>query len=1008
MCKLIFKNYGQLYWLCFMILIPMGINAQIQVKKTIEGVVTDHEGIPLPGASVVEGETTNGVSTDFDGHFSIQVANSESVLVISFVGYQTQHIKADSSPVNVTLLPDATSLDEVVVIGYGEAKQSDLTGSVTSVSLEDVAGQPTSNIGDAIQGRAAGVTVITSGQPGNNPTFRIRGTGTIGNNDPLIVVDGMPLNGGLNQVNMKDVASLQVLKDASATAIYGSRGSNGVVIITTKKGKQGMGKLDVDVFTSFQRPTNVLEVLNAQEFATLNNEILVNGGLTPNPEFANPETLGAGTDWVDAFFTTGKQQNITVSYTKGNEKSNLYTSFNVFDQSGTIINSDYTRYIAQFNSDVELNEHLKFGNRLKLNYDVKENGDNSIQNALLSLPTQSIYDQDGVYTGPLGQAIYSGDVENPIGKSNIVENTTKGYNVQGNIYGELSFFNGFSLKSLFGIEANFWDSRTWVPSYAWGSDVSLNAYLSEGSNKSLTMLWDNTLTYTKTWDGGTSLTAVIGTSAQENQYKYISGSVQGFPSEETQTLNNGLLQPTINGSGSEWAIFSYFARGQFDYKNKYYLTTTVRRDGSSRFGEGNKYGTFPSASIAWRLSEESFLSSADYLDDLKLRLGYGITGNQNIGNYSFASAYNTNVYNFNNTFVTAAVPTVLPNSNVQWESQKQWNAGMDLSLWNHKIALTVDAYLKRTEDMLVPQTVPVTSGYSDVYVPYINAGSIENKGIEIMLSTRTMEHEKFQWNTDVVFAFNDNQVIDINSDTPLTTGSIGLNYSLARIQPGYPINVFYGFVQDGIFQNQQEVTEHAVQIPGTNPATSTAPGDIRFKDLNSDGIINDQDRTFIGNPNPDITFSLNNNFSIGNFDISIFFQGVYGNDIFNANRLYLENMSVTTNQSRAVLHRWQGPGTSNSMPRAVFGDPNQNTRPSTRYIEDGSYIRLKNVNLSYNVPTELFKKPFFSSLKLYASAQNLWTLTNYSGFDPEVNTDGIDNNIYPVTQSFTFGATLGF
>lgn len=1010
MCKTIFKSSWQLLWLgcmAYLTCIPIAVHAQHSVKKTIEGIVRDHEGVPLPGASVLEAGTSNGVSTDFDGHYSIEVA-TDAMLVFSYVGYQTQELSVGESPMNVTLQPDATRLEEVVVIGYGETKQSDLTGSVASVSLEDVAAQPAANIGDAIQGRAAGVTVVTSGQPGNNPTFRIRGTGTIGNNDPLIVVDGMPLNGGLNQVNMKDVESLQVLKDASATAIYGSRGSNGVVIITTKRAKKGMGKLDVDAFTSFQQPTHVLEVLNAREFATLNNEILANGGLTPNPAFSNPETLGTGTDWLDAFFTTGRQNNITVSYTQGSEKSNLYTSFNVFDQSGTIINSDYARYIAQFNSDVQLNEHLKFGNRLKLNYDVKQNGDNSIQNALLSLPTQSIYDADGIYTGPIGQAIYSGDVDNPIGKSNIVENTTKGYNVQGNVFGELSFWKGFAFKSLFGIEANFWDTRTWVPSYAWGSDVSVNAYLAEGSNKSLTLLWDNTLTYSKSWDGGTSLTVVAGTSAQENQYKYISGSVQGFASEQTQTLNNGLLQPTINGSGSEWAIFSYFARAQFDYQNRYYVTATVRRDGSSRFGEGNKYGTFPSASLAWRLSEESFLKEVTAIGDLKLRLGYGITGNQNIGNYSFASSYNTNLYNFNNTYVTAAVPTVLPNTNVQWESQKQWNAGLDISLWDQKLAITLDTYLKRTEDMLVPQTVPVTSGYSDVYVPYINAGSIENKGIEILISTKNLQRDRFQWNTDVVFALNDNKVIDINSDTPLTTGSIGLNYSLQRIQPGYPINVFYGFVQDGIFQTQQEVAQHAVQLPGSNPATSTAPGDIRFRDLNSDGVINDQDRTFIGNPNPDITFSLNNTVTIGDFDLNIFFQGVYGNDIFNANRLYLENMSVTTNQSRAVLNRWQGPGTSNAMPRAVFGDPNQNTRPSTRYIEDGSYLRLKNINLSYNVPSELFKTPFFSSLKLYVSAQNLWTLTDYSGFDPEVGTNGIDNNIYPVTRSFTLGATLGF
>ncbi|MGC1631810.1 MAG: SusC/RagA family TonB-linked outer membrane protein, partial [Gelidibacter sp.] len=388
--------------------------------------------------------------------------------------------------------------------------------------------------------------------------------------------------------------------------------------------------------------------------------------------------------------------------------------------------------------------------------------------------------------------------------------------------------------------------------------------------------------------------------------------------------------------------------------------------------------------------------------------GYGVTGNQNIGNYSFASTYNTNLYNFNGVFVSAAVPTVLPNSNVKWESQKQFNIGIDGTLFNKFMDITIDGYVKNTEDMLVPQTVPVTSGYSDIYVPFINAGKIRNQGIELVATTYNINKDNFKWSTDLVFAYNKNEVIDINGNTPLTTGSIGLNYSLGRIQPGQPINVFYGFVQDGIFQTIEEVNNHAIQIPGNDPANSTSPGDIRFKDLNSDGIINDTDRTFIGNPNPKFNYSLNNTFSFGHFNLSIFLQGVYGNDIFNANRLYTENMSVTTNQSTAVLDRWRGPGTSNTVPRAVFGDPNNNNRQSTRYIEDGSYLRLKNVNLSYTIPLERFQNALFSSVKIYVSGQNLFTITNYSGFDPEVGPNGIDNNIYPITKTFTLGATLGF
>ncbi|MCC8361359.1 SusC/RagA family TonB-linked outer membrane protein [Salinimicrobium sediminilitoris] len=993
-----------LFFFIGIMLTAQEVNAQVKVQ----GQVLDDTDLPLPGATIIETGTTNGVVTDFDGNFTIEVPSISSMLTISYMGYETKTIEAAADFMTVTLNTDAAALDEVVVIGYGQSRQRDLTGSVSAIDLDDIESQPASNIGEALQGRAAGVQVITSGQPGNNPTIRIRGIGTIGNNDPLIVVDGVPLNGGLNQVNMQDVASMQILKDASATAIYGSRGANGVVIVTTKRGKAGVGQLTLDIFSGIQEPTDMIDVLNAQQFALLSNEMLAAGGFTTNPAFADPIALGAGTDWLDALFTTGHQNNVTLAYSNGNEDSNVYTSLNFFDQSGVIINNNYRRYIFQLNSDTDVNDRLRFGNSLKVNHDIKEQGEMNINGAILSLPTQPIYRENGDFSGPIGQPIYSGDVENPIGKATIVDQTTTGYNLQGNVFGELDLFRNFTFKSLFGAEANFWYERTWSPAYSWDTDISPNAFLFESSNRSVTILWDNILTYNKEFDNGSSVTAVVGTSAQENDFKYLSGSVQNFPSESTQQINNGIELPTINGSGSEWAIFSYFARVQLDYLDKYYLTGTVRRDGSSRFGAGNKYGTFPSASAAWRISDEDFLRESNTINELKLRLGYGVTGNQEIGNYAFASAYNTNVYNFNGNFVTAAVPTTLPNTNVQWESQKQYNIGLDATLFDRAVDFKIDLYRKDTEDMLVPQSVPVTSGYSDIYVPFINAGSIRNQGVEAIVTTYNFAREDFSWSTDYVFTYNDNEVININSDTPLTTGGIGLNYNLARIQPGYPINVFYGFVQEGIFQTQAEVDNAAVQSPGTNPATSTAPGDIRFKDLNNDGRITDDDRTFIGNPNPDFTFSLNNTLRYKNFDLSIFFQGVYGNDIFNANRLYTESMSVTTNQSVAVLDRWRGPGTSNDMPRAVFGDPNNNTRPSTRYIEDGSYLRLRNVNLGYNLPVEKFGDNVFSSAKVYLAGQNLFTITDYSGFDPEVGPNGIDNNIYPVTRNFTVGINLGF
>ena len=897
------------------------------------------------------------------------------------------------------------TIEEVVVIGYGKAKAKDLTGSVSVINLNKTGNQPVADIGQAIQGRASGVTVINSGEPGSNVTFRIRGTGTIQNNNPLIVVDGMPLNGGLNQINMSDVESINILKDASSTAIYGSRGANGVVMITTKRGAKG-GILNFDTFTGIQSVSNMIKVLDASQYAQLNNEMLANGGLTPNPEFANPSSLGAGTNWLAALFNPSILSSYSLSYGDRSEKSNLYVSTSYFNQKGVVLNTNYDRYIVQINGDTKLKSFLKIGNSVKLQHDIKKNGSYDIKGTILSLPTRPIYDTNGNWAGPGSNPLLYGDIDNPIGKATIVENSTKGYNIQGNIYAEAEIIKDLKFKSLGGIETNIWYNRTWSPKYSWGVKSQENSYLFEGSNRSITLLWDNTLTYDKTI-GKHHINAVVGSSAQNNKYNYLSASVQKFASDNTQQIDNGILQPVQHGNASEWAIMSYLGRVNYNFANKYYVTATIRRDGSSRFGMDNRWGWFPSAALAWRISNENFLKNSNVINNLKLRLGYGITGNQEIGNYSFSSSYNTYLYNFNNSYVSAVLPTVLPNPNVKWEGQEQYNAGFDLDLFNNRISLIVDGYVKNTNDMLVPMSVPVTSGYSDVYVPSINAGKIQNKGFEVTLSTKNIIKNDFKWSSDAVFSYNKNNVESINSDTPIITASGGFNSAIGLIKAGYPVNVFYGYITDGIFQNQAEVDRHAVQMPGSNSATSTAPGDIRFKDLNNDGVVNDKDRTVIGNPNPKFTFSLNNTFNYKNFDLTIFLQGSYGNDIFNANRMYTEAMSIIQNQSTAVLGRWTGEGTSNNIPRAIYGDPNQNSRVSDRYIEDGSYLKIKNINLSYTLPKTVFGQNF-NSVKIFVSAQNLVTWTKYSGFDPEVPVNGIDNGTYPITRTVSLGLNIGF
>ncbi len=979
-----------------------------QQTKEVSGTVTDKIGDPIPGVTVYVKGTTNGTITNVDGEFSIKNVTSDSMLEFSFIGMTNQEVRVGNNSVfNIILVEEVIGLDEIVAVGYGSQRKKDLTGSVTSISTSGMESLPTPSLADAMQGKAAGLQIISNGTPGSDPTFRIRGVGTINNNNPLYVIDGVPTDGGLNQMNMDDVESIQILKDASATAIYGSRGANGVVIITTKQGASGKSQINFNAYYGIQEATSMVDVLNGAEFATLHNEMMMNAGKDMNPAYADPSQFGQGTDWVNALFRTAPIQNYSLSYSGGNEKTTYYVSGNYFDQQGIVDQTGFKRYTLKFNSESQILDKVKFGNNISLNHDDKYSGDYSIVNTMRALPTQPIYNAYGTYSGPEARPEWDGDITNPIGKANLIENSTLGYNLLGSVFGEIELIDGLKLKSLAGLKVNFWQTRTWSPKYDWKPSPQENSYLGQSSNKSITWNWDNTLTYSKTFADRHRLTVLAGTSAQENKFEYINGSIQDFASDATQQLDNGLKQKTIGGSASEWALLSYMGRVNYAYADKYLLTATVRRDGSSRFGANNKWGVFPSGSLAWRVSEEDFFQSVDFVDDLKLRAGYGVTGNQEIGNYAYASALSIIKYNFNNNLVNAVVPVVMPNPNVQWESQNQANIGFDATILNQRINLSVDAYQKITKDMLVPMSVPITTGYSDIYVPFINAGKIENKGIEVSVSSHNITGE-FTWDTDFNISFNKNEVKSLNDTIPMSRGSVGFNQQIARLETGKPVDIFYGFVTDGLFQTYNEVDAHAIQVPGDDIYARTSAGDIRYKDLNSDGVIDDEDRTYIGNPNPDFIFALNNTFSYKGFDLNIFLQGVYGNDIYNANRIGNEGMAVAYNQNKSTLNRWMGEGTSNTMPRAVFNDPNKNSRPSNRFIEDGSYLRVKNITLGYTLPTAISKKLKMAKTRLYLSGANLFTLTDYSGFDPEVGPNGIDLNTYPLTRTISVGANISF
>ena len=980
-------------------LLPMCMFAQ---QITVQGVVKDQTGETVIGASVMEKGTTNGTISGIDGDFSLNMS-SNGTLVVSFVGYKTQEVQVKGQKqLQVVLSEDAEMLDEVVVIGYGTMKKSDLTGAVSSIGNKDIKDSPVSNLGQAIQGKISGVQIVDAGKPGDNVSIKIRGLGSINNCDPLVVIDGVPTDLGLSSLNMADVERLDVLKDASATAIYGSRGANGVVMITTKRGTEGKGKLAVSANYSFQNATNVPSLLNAAQYAELSNDMMVNSGRNPNPEWANPSELGAGTDWMDELLRTGVMQNYTVSYSGGNEKSHYYVSGGFLDQSGIVKSVNYRRFTFQSNSDAQVLKWLKFSNNITFSADTKKSGSYNIGDALKALPIYPVKNEDGSWSGPDGNSEWYGSTRNPIGPTELNKSQTDGYNFLANLTAELTFTKWLKFKSTFGYDAKFWFIDNFTPKYNWKPTPTEETSRYKSDNKSFTYLWDNYFLFDHTFAEKHRVGLMAGMSAQWNTNDYLNAQKNVFMFDNVHEMDNGEEMYAIGGNETEWALLSYMARVNYSYEDRYLLTATIRRDGSSRFGKKHRWGTFPSVSVAWRASQEKWFPKNDYINDLKVRAGYGVTGSQaSVGNYSYLASYNTSVYPFgiSSGNQTALVSSTLANPYIHWEEVAQTNIGFDASLFNSRVMFSFDAYLKETRDMLVKASIPITSGFEDTTTTYTNAGKVRNQGIEMSLHTINLTGE-LGWETNLTATYNKNKIKDLNSDVPYYINQINNSY-VTMLAKDYPINVFYGYVTDGIFQNQSEVNTHAVQ-PGAEP------GDIRFRDLNNDGVINDSDRTVIGNPNPSWLFSMNNSLSYKGFELSVFLQGIAGNKIYNANNIDNTGMAAAYNQTTDVLKRWQGEGTSNSMPRAVFGDPNQNTRVSDRFVENGSYLRLKIITLSYTFPKQWLQKAQIENARLSLSCENVATITGYSGFDPEVGINGIDQNRYPISRTFSLGLNFNF
>jgi TonB-dependent starch-binding outer membrane protein SusC len=1018
-----------------------------QADRRITGIVKDADGQVLPGVSVLLKGTKQGTSTDGNGRFSLNVPDDESILVFSYVGYLSMEtIVGKRTQLSITLASDTRMLTEVVVVGYGEQNRKDVTGSITTVKEQDIRNLTVTGVDQALQGKAAGVTVTTNtGQPGGGVSVRVRGiTSLTGSNEPLYVVDGVPFSGDgeqsqaystfgggggqtsqsiLASINPNDIVSIDILKDASATAIYGSRASNGVIIITTKRGKEGQTRVSYDTYLGFQEVPKVMPVMNLREYAAYNNVVRTVNGFRPQEEFANLDVLGEGTNWQQEVFRRASIMNHQLSLSGGTDKTKFYISGNYFDQQGIVIGSDFNRYSLRFNLDNQTREWLKIGmsatvNRTNQRLTLNDDSNGVVNSAFLQAPNIPVQYPDGAWGGPIDQV--SAFQTNPVAMA-LQRDVTRAQNrLLGNLYTDIRFMQGLHLRTEFGGDYTIGDNAAFNPTYAWGLNVNTQNKFVRRTNQSTFWVLKNYLTYNKTIATKHRFTLMTGHEAMKSAYEWVGGSRTGFFSNDVLALNAGtaLTAANENGRGAQ-TLESVFGRFNYGFSNRFNLTFTYRADGSSKFGPANRWGYFPSAAAAWTISNEPFMKGIPTISQLKLRVGYGAVGNQNIRNYAYGSALNSVITNFGTGFY----PDKIPNANVKWESAIQTNLGVDLGLFNSRINLTVDLYDKLSKDFLYQLPVPMYTGagsnYDDLQAPYVNLGRMRNRGIDLSLNTETVRSGAFSWKTNAIVSMYRNKLESLSDNSAAIYKNVQWFNSITATLVGQPVGLFYGYVVDGIFQSQDELNSAPTQAEKIAQSNGTWLGDLRFRNLdqtpvNGKQIIDGKDRTLIGNPNPDFTFGFTNTFSYKGFDLSLFLQGSYGNDIYNFTRSYTEGMNdIGSNQLRSVVNRWTPDNTNTTIPRAILGDPNGNRRMSDRFVEDGSYMRVQNLTLGYTLPQPLAQKLKLNRLRVYATAQNLYTFTNYSGLDPELgsyNQDAllmnIDNGHYPAPRVMTAGINI--
>lgn len=975
--------------------VSMMVTLSVSAQNTIhvKGVVTDAKtGETLIGVSVAQKGTTNATVTDVDGSYSIN-APQGATLVFTYVGYTPVEARA-SENLNISMQESAELLEEVVVIGYGSVKRKDVTTAISSVSTKDLDERPIVSAGQAIQGKAAGVSVIQpNGAPGGELSIRVRGTTSFnGSNDPLYVVDGVPVD-NINFLSPNDIASMDILKDASSAAIYGSRAANGVIIITTKAGTQGDAKITFNTQFGFNKVSNKIKPLNTEQYRELQNEI----GL-----ISLPDNLTDQTDWFDEAYSTGKLQSYQVSISDGTEKLKYFLSGGYLDEKGVLNTAYYKRYSFRANIENKVRKWLTVTANVSYS-DYTSNGlttglganRGGVVLSVINTPTYApVWDPDNpkqYYNNFYGISNITNPIENMARSKN---NKSKENRLIASGSALLTFIPELTLKSSFTLDRRNAVSTTFLDpiSTAWGRNQYGEGSDSRNTNTVLT--FDNVLTYSKTFDKH-GIEAMAGASWTDSDYtnSWINGS--HYRDDQIQTLNAAnKISWTGTGSGaSQWGIMSYFGRAAYNYDSKYLLTVNVRADGSSKLHPDHRWGTFPSFSAAWRMSSEDFMQGIEWLDDLKIRGGWGQTGNQSgIGDYAYLQRYDISRQPWFETGKENSLPTIsqanLRTEDLTWETTSQTNIGLDFTGFNNRLTVNLDYYYKRTKDMLMWVSLP--SGAAAANSIARNEGEMTNKGFEVTISSRNLTGE-FTWNTDFNISFNKNRLEKLELQKIYNTAvtSDNINETVVRNEPGRALSGFYGYISDGV-----------------NPET----GELMYRDLNGDGKISSSDRTYIGDPNPDFTFGLTNSFTWKNFNLRVFIQGSYGNDIFNASRIETEGMYDGKNQSTRVLKRWRIPGQITDVPKANFDIKN-----STYFIEDGSYLRVKDISISYNFRNNFLKKLGISRLQPYFTATNLLTWTDYSGMDPEVNqwgnsgaVQGIDWGTYPHSKSYMFGINIEF